>query len=431
MIFSKPILPSNLSSYDDIRPHHLLVLYSSYHVLSSILSSSRLLEKIQTHLSNATTTLLSNLSDLCLPLLYSPITSFLVPDALIRLAIRIRCNHTLIELGQNGAEIDQERKMSIVNELKTMPIAIETKAANDQHYEVPAKFYTMCLGHNKKYSSGLWPFKASSLGIGRGMTLEESLDKSEEAMLDLYVERAQIADGMSIVDLGCGWGSMTLHIAKKFPNCKITSISNSHSQREYILGTARERGYNVDNIRVITCDVSKWEDESYCKEMLGGVKDNDRVVSIEMFEHMKNYSVLLSKVYTFLKPTGKLFVHIFTHIHHTYHFEKGWMADTFFTGGTMPSDDLLLYFGEHFSVANHWRVNGSNYEKTSNAWLGMMDKHWKSGELKPVLEEAYGEGKGREWYVNWRLFYLACAELWGMNGGEEWLVSHYLFDRRG
>mmetsp|Transcript_4400 Transcript_4400/g.9616 ORF Transcript_4400/g.9616 Transcript_4400/m.9616 type:complete len:432 (-) Transcript_4400:82-1377(-) len=431
MIFSKPLLPSNLSSYDDIRPHHILALYSSYHILTSVLSSSRLLSKLKTHLSNHTTIFLSKLSDLCLPLLYSPLTSIFLPDTLIRLAIRARCNHTLIELQQSGIEQDQIRKMSIVNELKTMPIAIETDAANDQHYEVPAKFYDMCLGPNKKYSSGLWPFDTTYSGKGRGMTWMESLEKSEVAMLDLYVERAQVVDGMSVVDLGCGWGSMTLHLAKRFPNCKITSISNSHSQREYILGTAKERGYNVDNIRVITCDVSKWEDEEYCKKMVGGVKDNDRVISIEMFEHMKNYSILLSNVHNFLKPTGKLFVHIFTHINHTYHFEKGWMADTFFTGGTMPSDDLLLYFGEHFSAANHWRVNGSNYEKTSNAWLGLMDEHWKKdGELKGVLEEAYGKGKGREWYVNWRLFYLACAELFGLNGGEEWLVSHYLFERR-
>lgn len=430
MIFSKPLLPSHLS-YDDIRPHHILALYSSYHILSNVLSSSRLLEKLQTHLSNHATTLLSKLSDICLPLLYSPVTSFFLPDVIIRWAIRIRCSHTLIELGERGAEEDQERKMAIVNELKTMPIAIDTDLANDQHYEVPARFYDLCLGRNKKYSGGLWPFKASALGKGRGMTWEESLDKSEVAMLDLYVERAQIVDGMSIVDLGCGWGSMTLHLASKFPNCKITSISNSNSQREYILKTAQSRGYNVGNIRVITCDVSKWEDGEYCKKVLNGVKDNDRVVSIEMFEHMKNYSVLLSKVNTFLKPGGKLFVHIFTHIHHTYHFEKGWMADTFFTGGTMPSDDLLTYFGEHFSVGNHWRVNGSHYQKTSNAWLALMDKNWKNGELEPVLEEAYGKGKGREWYVNWRLFYLACAELFGMNSGEEWMVSHYLFEKRG
>ena len=145
---------------------------------------------------------------------------------------------------------------------------------------------------------------------------------------------------------------------------------------------------------------------------------------------MKNYSILLSKVHGFLKPGGKLFVHIFTHKDFAYHFEDGWMADTFFTGGTMPSDDLLLYFGEHFSCENHWRVNGSNYEKTSNGWLDYLDKNWKNGKLKPVLEEAYGAGKGKEWYINWRLFFFACAELFGFDNGEEWIVSHYLFNRR-
>ena len=353
-----------------------------------------------------------------------------MPDALIRFAIRKRCEHTLIDLDSKGAQDDQEAKQAIVTQLKTMPIALETDKANDQHYEVPADFYDLCLGSNKKYSSGLWPFPASSLGKGKGMTFKESLDASEVAMLDLYLDRAGVEDGMKIVDVGCGWGSLTLYIASKFPKCKITSISNSHSQREYILRTASERGYNVSNINVITCDVSKWEDEEYCEKMLSGVTLNDRVFSIEMFEHMKNYAVLMSKIHGFLKPEGKLFVHIFTHLSHTYHFEKGWMADTFFTGGTMPSDDLLLYFAEHFSVANHWRVNGSNYEKTSNAWLGLMDEHWKSGKLEPILEQAYGEGKGREWYVNWRLFYLACAELFGYKNGEEWMVSHYLFDRR-
>jgi cyclopropane-fatty-acyl-phospholipid synthase len=352
--------------------------------------------------------------------------------------------------------MDQERKMEIANELKTMPIAVETQCANQQHYEVPARFYDLCLGPNKKYSSGFWPFPASKLGKGKKLSWDEGLEMSEVAMLDLYMQRAGIKDGMKVVDLGCGWGSVTLHIAKHFPNCKITSISNSHSQREYILNTAKERGYNVDNIRVITCDASLWQDKQYFAEKLQGVENNDVVISIEMFEHMKNYSVLFEKVSSFLGPDGKLFVHVFTHKDHAYHFSKGtcakllfwfiifpqlfrslsttfvsgWMADTFFTGGTMPSDDLFLYFAEHFSIANHWRVNGSNYEKTSNAWLKLMDRNWKSGELKPVLEEAYGKDKGYEWYINWRLFYLACAELFGMNGGEEWIVSHYLFDKR-
>lgn len=327
MIFSKPLgLPAGGMAYEDIRPHHLLALYSTYHLLSAVLSSSRYVERLKTQLSNHATTLMSKLSDICLPLVYSPITSYLLPDTLLRYAIRVRCSHTLIELDHHTIELNHQRKMEIVEELKTMAIAVETQAANDQHYEVPARFYDLCLGPNKKYSSGLWPFKASKLGKGKNMTWDESLEKSEEAMLDLYMQRAGIKDGMRVVDLGCGWGSVTLHVAKHFPNCKITSISNSHSQREYILNTAKERGYNVDNIRVITCDASKWQDEQYFAEKLQGVENNDVVISIEMFEHMKNYSVLFEKVSSFLGPNGQLFVHVFTHKDHAYHFSKGTCA---------------------------------------------------------------------------------------------------------
>ena len=210
----------------------------------------------------------------------------------------------------------------------------------------------------------------------------------------------------------------------QYPNAKITGISNSHSQREYILAEATRRGLNVQNIIIVACNVS---DD---KGALDVVKGNDLVMTVEMFEHMKNYSMLLEKIHGFLKPGGKLFVHIFTHKDYTYHFEDGWMADNFFTGGTMPSDDMLLYFCQDFAIVNHWRVNGSNYEKTSNGWLDYLDKNWGNGKLSPVLREAYGEGKEREWYVNWRLFFLACAELWGFRKGEEWIVSHYLFERK-
>lgn len=153
-------------------------------------------------------------------------------------------------------------------------------------------------------------------------------------------------------------------------------------------------------------------------------------MTVEMFEHMKNYQDLLKKIHGFLKPSGHLFVHIFTHRHYTYHFDKGWMSDNFFTGGTMPSDDLLLYFGKDFSPEQHWRVSGVNYEKTSNGWLDMLDVAWKGKQLQSVLAEAYGAGNEREWYINWRLFFLACAELWGYDNGQEWIVSHYLFQRR-
>mmetsp|Transcript_30088 Transcript_30088/g.46030 ORF Transcript_30088/g.46030 Transcript_30088/m.46030 type:complete len:416 (+) Transcript_30088:132-1379(+) len=389
-------------SYNTIRPHHIIVLYTSLAYLKKT--------SLYTSLVNGILSVASKTSDLLLPLVYSG----LVPDYLIRLGIRIRCADHLQILAQEGAEADHAVKMEIVKELSSMKtIAIATDEANDQHYEVPAAFYDYSLGPRKKYSSGLWPEKNT--------TFEES----EVIMLDKYCERAELVDGMNIVDLGCGWGSLSLHLLEKYPNSKITGISNSHSQREYILKTAKERGLKVENINIVTCNVS---DD---KGALDVVKDNDRVMSIEMFEHMKNYQSLLSKVNGFLKPDGKLFVHIFTHKDHAYHFADGWMADNFFTGGTMPSDDLLLYFGQHFSCENHWRVNGTNYEKTSNGWLDYMDANWKNGKLKPVLAEAYGKGKEYEWYVNWRLFFLACAELFGFDNGEEWIVSHYLFQKRG
>jgi len=309
-------------------------------------------------------------------------------------------------------ETDMSSKIDIISELRSMPVAIETALANEQHYEVPAAFYGLCLGPRRKYSSGLWP------------SADTSFEESEVAMLALYCERAGVKDGMKIVDLGCGWGSVTLYLAEHYPNVKITGISNSHSQREYILKTASDRGFNVENINIITCDVNNDHGS------LDIVKDNDLVISIEMFEHMKNYSTLLCKVNSFLAPSGRLFIHHFSHKNFTYHFESGWMADNFFSGGTMPSDDLMLYFQDHFVVENHWVVNGQNYEKTSNSWLETLDDNWKNGKLAPVLREAYGAGKEREWYVNWRLFYLACAELFGYSNGEEWVVSHYLMEKR-
>mmetsp|Transcript_670 Transcript_670/g.1600 ORF Transcript_670/g.1600 Transcript_670/m.1600 type:complete len:405 (-) Transcript_670:370-1584(-) len=393
------ILPSS-NRYGDVRPHHLVLGYA----LLGCVTASKVYKKLSGRVLN----MLSDLSESCIPLIHMG----LIPDFVVRWGIRLQLRDHLNILASEGATQELDKKLAIVQKLKTMPIAIATNEANDQHYEVPAKFYDLCLGPRKKYSSGLWPTK--------DCTFEES----EVAMLQKYCEHAGVVDGMKIVDLGCGWGSLTLHLAENYPNAKITGISNSSSQREYILKTARERGFNVENITIITCNVA---DD---KGALDVVKDNDLVMTVEMFEHMKNYEILLNKIHKWLKPTGKLFVHIFTHKDFCYEFEKGWMSDNFFTGGTMPSDDLLLYFANEFSIANHWRVNGQNYEKTSNGWLAYLDKSWKSGELKPVLAEAYGEGKEYEWYVNWRLFFLACAELWGYDKGEEWIVSLYLFERR-
>jgi len=398
---SKSLFGAMPRDYQSFRPHHVVVLYAA----TRLISSSKLYKKFSDLILSA----LSRTTEILIPIIHVG----LVPDFLIRLGIRIQLRNHLAVLNSDDVEIEQQQKMEIVKELHSMPIAIETEAANDQHYEVPAKFYDLCLGPCKKYSSGLWP------------SSKTTFDESEVIMLDLYCERAGVKDGMHIVDLGCGWGSLTLHLIAKYPNCKITSISNSHSQREYILSTAKSRGNNVENINVITCNVA-----NDTERKLDAVKDNDLVMTVEMFEHMKNYQQLLEKVVQFLKPKGKLFVHIFTHKDFCYHFDKGWMSDNFFSGGTMPSDDLLLYFAQDFAVQNHWRVNGTNYEKTSNGWLTKLDRAWRAGSLKPVLKEAYGEGSERQWYINWRLFFLACAELWGLDNGNEWVVSLYLFEKR-
>jgi len=238
--------------YNSIRPHHVVLLYTTFHYLKST--------KLYSRLSNSILSLLTKGTDLALPVVYSG----LIPDFLIRFGIRLRCRDHLELLKSEDAEVDHETKMKIVSQLKTMPIAINTSEANEQHYEVPAAFYDLSLGPRKKYSSGLWP------------TRKTTFEESEVAMLELYCQRAQIQDGMKIVDLGCGWGSLSLYLLEKYPNAQITGISNSRSQREYILRTAAAKGLRVENINIITCNVS--DDRG----ALDVVKDNDRVLSIEM-----------------------------------------------------------------------------------------------------------------------------------------------------
>ncbi|KAG7352394.1 cyclopropane-fatty-acyl-phospholipid synthase [Nitzschia inconspicua] len=388
------------NDYEKVRPHHIIFAICGLKIVASSTIYRKISEKILS--------VMSGLTESFIPL----VQLGFFPDFIIRWGIRLQLRDHLNILRAESVEQEMKDKMKIIDKLKNSPIAIKTDEANDQHYEVPAKFYDLCLGPRKKYSSGLWP-KPST-------TFEES----EVEMLNKYCELAGVKDGMNIVDLGCGWGSLTLHLAENYPNAKITGISNSNSQREYILSTAAARKYNVSNITIITCNVA---DD---KGALDALKGNDLVMTVEMFEHMKNYETLMKKINSWLKPHGRLFVHIFTHKTFTYEFEEGWMSRNFFTGGTMPSDDLLLYFANEFAIVDHWRVNGQNYEKTSNGWLNYLDRSWKSGELKPVLADAYGAGKEREWYVNWRLFFLACAELWGLNEGQEWIVSLYLFERK-
>ena len=332
------------------------------------------------------------------------VDSGLVPEPVLRAGIRAVCALRLREQ-RRGIEDEQARHQALVAELRTSEIAIEIAAANAQHYEVPATLFEAVLGPHLKYSSCYWPSGVSELGA------------AEAAMLALTAQRAGLADGQEVLDLGCGWGSLTLWAADRYPSSRFTAVSNSHAQRAFIEAAAAARG--LTNVRVRTADV---------RTLLLPARAFDRVVSVEMFEHMRNYQQLLRRIADWLRPDGALFVHVFAHRQHAYPFEDAgasdWMAREFFTGGIMPSASLLHHFQDDLTVVDEWHLAGTHYARTAEAWYeNLMTRRT---EVEQIFAAAYGTQAARR-FQRWRVFFLACAEMFGYRDGREWIVAHYRF----
>ena len=330
-----------------------------------------------------------------------------LPDWLIRLGIKRLCKQRLSEVHTLDLEALENKHQQWIDFLTKSPVAILPEKANEQHYEVPLKFFELTLGASLKYSCGFWPEGVSSL------------DESESEMLRLTCKRAELVDGQNILELGCGWGSLTLHMAQNFPNSKIMAVSNSNDQIKFIEKKCLK--LRLKNIETINADMNDFAID----------KKFDRVVSIEMFEHMRNYDELLKRIGGWLNQNGKLFVHIFSHREISYPFEdKGdgdWMAREFFSGGQMPSHKLLMSFPGRMKAEASWRIDGTHYAKTSRAWLEKMDKNKKA--IVKVFSSTYGEKAASTWFHRWRIFFMSCEVLFGYNRGSEWGVSHYLFEK--
>ena len=327
-----------------------------------------------------------------------------LPDWLIRIGIR----RLLAERLRLAASEDEQHLERLIAELRASPIAFNTASANEQYYEVPAEFFQKTLGPRLKYSACWWPEEVKDLAT------------AEAAMLALSCERAELGFDQDILELGCGWGSLTLWLAEFYPDSRIVAVSNSHSQREFIEGQCRARG--LGNVQVITADINDFRPD----------RRFDRVLSVEMFEHLRNYQELMARIHGWLKPEGKLFVHIFTHRQFAYPFETegegNWMGRYFFTGGIMPSRELLLQFQDDLQLEEQWHWNGRHYQRTLEAWLVNQDRHRE--DLMTLFRATYGPEQAGRWFQRWRVFFMACAELFGYRGGEEWGVSHYRFARR-
>ena len=331
----------------------------------------------------------------------------LIPDFIIRQGIRNLLKKRIQSLVSNNSEKNIQNKIQFIEEMNSSSIAVLPELANEQHYEIPEEFYKYSLGKHKKYSSCYWNEKT------------KNLDEAELLSLKLTSQHAQLINGLNILELGCGWGSLTLWMAKQYPKSKITAVSNSSSQRLHILEQAKKR--KLKNISVITEDMNTFNPK---------VK-YDRVVSVEMIEHMRNHKKLFQKIASWLKPEGLFFMHIFVHKTQPYLFEvqesDDWMSQYFFSGGMMPSEDLPLFFQNDLKIIDQWSWSGVHYEKTANAWLKNIDLN--KNKVMPVLEDIYGEKDSKKWFQRWRIFFMSCAELWGYENGKEWKVVHYLFKK--
>ncbi|MGY6500572.1 MAG: SAM-dependent methyltransferase [Acidimicrobiales bacterium] len=331
----------------------------------------------------------------------------LLPDAVLRRVITARVGRKVRAETRGTFDERSERLRRFLEARAKGPITHHTDHANAQHYEVPTEFFVEVLGPRLKYSAAVWPD-----GV-------DTLADAEEATLELTARRAELRDGQRVLELGCGWGSFTLWAAQRFPASEIVAVSNSATQRAHIESVARERG--LTNVTVVTADIAEFDPGATF----------DRIVSIEMLEHVSNHGELLRRIATWLEPDGQMFVHVFSHREVGWEFDADaatdWMGRYFFSGGVMPSDDMLPRLAGDLSLVDHWRVSGTHYERTLNAWLARMDERRDS--VMPILATVYGDDAAA-WFERWRVFFMASAQLWGYRRGDEFLVSHYLFRRR-
>ena len=337
-----------------------------------------------------------------------------VPDFITRREIRKLCRERLLDL-----ENEREGRVALaqarfIESMRSGPVALVPNKANEQHYELPSAFFEAVLGPHRKYSCCLWPDGPAFLR------------DAEENALRATCEHAEIADGQRILELGCGWGSLSLWMARRYPNSHITAVSNSVPQRLFIENQMESAG--LKNLRIVTADMNHFEPPATD----GTPRLFDRVVSVEMFEHMRNYQLLLARIASWLQPAGKLLVHIFCHRKLLYPFEtegaSNWMGRYFFTGGIMPNTDLLTYFCDNLQVTRQWTWDGRHYRRTADAWLKQLDA--RRNDVLPILEFTYGPLEAMRWFYRWRMFFMAVSELFGYADGQQWHVSHSLLQRR-